>query len=93
MLRSPLPIESRNDADDVPERPPGSGIAGSTGPWIPVPRERGRLARIASWRAFDPLAGETPALPEHLDSPIRGNDGAEIGGTTKVDGTPAFPWS
>ena len=33
-------------------------------------------------------AGETPALPERMDSRLRGNDGAEVAGTTKVGGTP-----
>ena len=33
-------------------------------------------------------AGETPALPEHRHSRLRGNDGAEVAGTTKVGGTP-----
>ena len=33
-------------------------------------------------------AGETPALPGHLDSRLRGNDGAEVAGTTKAGGAP-----
>ena len=33
--------------------------------------------------------GVSPALPGHLDSRLRGNDGAEVAGTTKAGGTPA----
>ena len=36
-------------------------------------------------------AGGASAGAEHLDSRLRGNDGAEIAGTTKADGAPALP--
>ena len=34
-------------------------------------------------------AGGTPTFPGRMDSRFRGNDGAEVSGTTKVGGTPA----
>ena len=68
---------------------------------VNVERERRGAAPINSvwpWgggslppAAGAPVAGGTPALPEHLDSRLRGNDDAEIAGTTKANGTPAFP--
>ena len=43
----------------------------------------------ASRIRLDPESGGMPALPGSMDSRLRGNDGAEIAGTTKVGGTPA----
>ena len=38
-----------------------------------------------------PMPRRGTPVPEHLDSRVRGNDGAEVAGMTKVGGTPVLP--
>ena len=74
----------------------GAEVAGMTkvgGPRV-LPGGPRRKALVGKASAMPEVArrnvhtGETPALPGHLDSRLRGNDGAEVAGTTKVGGTP-----
>ena len=74
----------------------GTEVAGMTkvgGPRV-LPGGPRRKALVGKASAMPEVArrnvhaGETPALPGHLDSRLRGNDGAEVAGTTKADGAP-----
>ena len=89
---TPVPehLDSRVRGND------GTEVAGMTkvgGPRV-LPGGPRRKALVGKASAMPEVArrnvhaGETPALPGHLDSRLRGNDGAEVAGTTKVGGTP-----
>ena len=89
---TPVPehLDSRVRGND------GAEVAGMTkvgGPRV-LPGGPRRKALVGKASAMPEVArrnvhaGETPALPGHLDSRLRGNDGAEVAGTTKAGGTP-----
>ena len=74
----------------------GAEVAGTTkvgGPRV-LPGGPRRKALVGKASAMPEVArrnvhaGETPALPGRMDSRVRGNDGAEVAGTTKAGGTP-----
>ena len=89
---TPVPehLDSRVHGND------GTEVAGTTkvgGPRV-LPGGPRRKALVGKASAMPEVArrnvhaGETPALPGHLDSRLRGNDGAEVAGMAKVGGPP-----
>ena len=64
-------------AEDESAVPPGSGSESTYDQAGETPALPGKA----------PVLGETPAFPGRLDSRFRGNDGAEVAGTTRAGGT------